>query len=240
MAPSSQTSAPPAAAISRSADPSSPKGTESRRSHTNSPKHLTDRMATSDNQDQPRESAGCDRSRRPIEASRRSPPLAAGGSVNKPRGLSLSRSTGHHAGSPADFPDGRPSAATSRLRDAPAASGSSRRSRRGPRARDLDRTWRLGRGPRRCSVTKRATKWMLWPRSTRPLSDRTDHAGVAGDDVDGQLDQAAPVGALLNALVGSAVDVAAFTEAVARSNDRMSRKARAPGPGGLALPRRTL
>ena len=33
--------------------------------------------------------------------------VAAGGSVSKRRSLSLSRPSGHHAGRPAGFPDGR-------------------------------------------------------------------------------------------------------------------------------------
>ena len=55
----------------------------------------------------------------------------------------------------------RAAPATNRLPDRSAASGSTRRSGRRPRARVLDRAWRAGRRSRFCSVIKRATTWML-------------------------------------------------------------------------------
>jgi hypothetical protein len=71
---------------------------------------------------------------------------------------------------------GRPATATNWLLDALAASGSSRRSRSRPPARDVNRAWRARRRPRCCSVTQRAICHQRSTRRQRPLSDTLGHA----------------------------------------------------------------
>lgn len=71
----------------------------------------------------------------------------------------------------------RPGTATNRLRDAPAASGSSRRTKADVGARDLHHAWRVGRRPRCCSVSKRVTCQQCSPHRQRPLADKRGSGG---------------------------------------------------------------
>ena len=94
------------------------------------------------------------------------------------------------------------------------APGSSQGRRNRSRARDLHHAWRVGRRPRCCSVTERATCQQWSPHRQRPLSDTRSHVlalvgttalsweevpvfagcGLARANVEGRLDGVAPGG----------------------------------------------